>query len=229
LDAVTLQSWLSEIKTWMDKNTNDVVTVLLVNSDNASPSDLGLQFSASGIDKLAYTPPSTSTIPKAWPTLDTLIGNNTRLITFVASLSQPSSQYPYLMDEFTFISAAFSSGRMFFMNHFLYANQIFNIQSPNETYANITNAQAGLGSLGTSVQECTGVYGKPPTFVLVDWFNTGPAIASVDAANGVTGATGRTNVSAQAVTPQNSGGVGRRQGDVLAIVVAVVVAVAFGS
>jgi hypothetical protein len=254
LDAGSLQSWLSEIKTWMDRNTNDVVTVLLVNSDNASPSDLGQQFSASGIDTLAYTPPSTSTIPQAWPTLDKLIGNNTRLMTFVASLSQPSAQYPYLMDEFTFIfendfnnispsnysctpnrptnlgtaAAALASGRMFLMNHFLYANQIFNIQSPNETYASVTNAQTGFGSLGASVQECTGVYGKPPSFVLVDWFNMGPAIASVDAANEVTGATGRNSVSAQAVTPQNSGGVGRGQGSLVAVVVAVVVAVAFG-
>jgi hypothetical protein len=254
LDMGSLQSWLSEIKTWMDANTNDVVTVLIVNSDNASPSDLGQQFSASGIDKLAYTPPTTSSIPQAWPTLDKLIGNNTRLMTFVASLSQPSSEYPYLMDEFTFIfendynnnspsnyscnpnrptslgtaSAALSSGRMFLMNHFLYSTQLFGIQSPNDTYAGTTNAQTGFGSLGVSVQECTGVYGKPPTFVLVDFTNMGPAIASVDAANGVMDATGRKNVTTATLTPGSSNGVGKQQGSMFAVVVAVVVAVAFG-
>lgn len=253
LDAGTLTNWLSEIKTWLDRNTNDVVTILLVNSNNASPADLGSQFSASGIDQLAYTPPSTTTIPQTWPTLDSLIGNNTRLMTFVASLTQPSSEYPYLMNEFSFIfeneyentspsnyscnpdrptnlgtpSAALSSGRMFLMNHFLYESQLFGIQSPNASYAGTTNAQTGFGSLGTAVQNCTGVYGRPPTFVLVDWFNMGPAIASVDAANGVTGATGRRSVSAQPLT--QTGGVGRQQGSMVAVVVAVVAAVAFVS
>jgi hypothetical protein len=254
LDVGTLQNWLSEIKRWMDRNTNDVVTVLLVNSDNASPSDLGSQFSASGLDKLAYTPPSTTIIPKTWPTLDTLIGNNTRLMTFVASLSQPSTEYPYLMDEFSFVfeneyeninpsnysctpdrptslgtpAAALESGRMFLMNHFLYSNGFLGIQQPNATYADTTNAQTGFGSLGTAVQNCTGVYGKPPTFVLVDWFNVGPAMASVDAANGVTGATGRKSVGTQPVT-QQTGGVGRQRGSVLAVVVALVAAIALGS
>jgi hypothetical protein len=255
LDAGSLESWLTEIKTWMDKNTNDVVTVLIVNSDGASASDLGSQFSASGLDTLAYTPPSLSSIPQTWPTLDSLISNGTRLMTFVASLSTPSSQYPYLMDEFTFIfeneyenvspsnyscnpdrptslgtaEAALSSGRMFLMNHFLYETQLFGIQSPNASYAGTTNAQTGFGSLGVSVQDCTAVYGKPPTFVLVDWFNMGPAIASVDAANGVTGATGRKSVSTAPLTQESTGGVGRREGSMLAVVVALVVAVAFGA
>lgn len=253
LDAGTLADWLSEIKTWMDNNPNDVVTVLLVNSDSASAADLGPQFSSSGIDKYAYEPPST-TATATWPTLDNLISNGTRLMTFVASLSEASTQYPYLMNEFTYIfeneyeninpsnyscnpdrptgltsATAAASGRMFLMNHFLYEQQLF-IQSPNATYANVTNAQSGYGSLGVSVDECTTVYNKPPTFVLVDFFNVGPAIASVDEANGVTDATGRRSVSTAALTSDNSrtGGAGRSQGSLLAVVVAVVVAVVFG-
>lgn len=253
LDAGTLESWLSEIKTWMDANTNDVVTVLIVN-DGATASDLGSIFSSSGLDKLAYTPPSTTSIPTTWPTLDTLIGNNTRLMTFVASLSETSTQYPYLMDEFTFIfennyentnpsnysctpnrptsltttTAALDSGRMFLMNHFLYSNQLFGIQSPNETYANVTNAQTGYGSLGVSVDNCTTVYGKAPNFVLVDFFNVGPAIASVDQANGVSSSiTGRKEISTAAVT-QSTGGVARRGSSLVAVVLAVGVAVVLG-
>lgn len=254
LDAGTLQGWLEEIKAWMDRNTNDVVTVLIVNSDNASPSDLGAQFSASGIDKLAYTPPSASTIPQSWPTLDTLIGNNTRLMTFVASLTQPSTDFPYLMDQYAFMfensfenvdpsnyscnpsrptslgtpAAALESNRMFLMNHFLYDDSLFGIQITNVTYANVTNAETGLGSLGESVSNCTTVYSKPPSFVMVDWFNMGPAIASVDKANAVTGATGRKSVSTQPLA-QGTSGVARQSGNMLAVVVAVVGAVAFVS
>jgi hypothetical protein len=237
----------------MDKNTNDVVTVIVVNSDNATPSDLGAQFAASGLDKLAYTPPSTSTIPTTWPTLDSLIGNNTRLMTFVGSLSQPSTQFPYLMDIYTYVfendyenvnpsnyscnpkrptsltttDAAASSGRMFLMNHFLYETQLFGIQTPNASYASTTNAQTGFGSLGESVSNCTSVYGKPPTFVMVDWFNMGPAIASVDAANQVTGAIGRKSVGTDAVTPGTSAA-GMKQGSMGAVFVALIVAVTFG-
>jgi hypothetical protein len=116
---------------------------------------------------------------------------------------------------------------MFLMNHFLYETQLFGIQSPNASYAPTTNAETGFGSLGASVQNCTGVYGKPPTFVLVDWFNVGPAMDSVDRANGVTGAIGRKSVSTQAVM-QGTSGVGEVRGSVAAVVAAVAVAIAFG-
>jgi hypothetical protein len=251
LDAGTLVNWLKSIKTWMDANPNDVVTILLVNSDNAAASILGPQFASSGIDKYAYAPPTPGTIPSPWPTLQSLIANNTRLMTFVASLSPPSTEFPYLMDEFTFIfendyeneaptdykctpdrptglsspEAAASSGRMFLQNHFLYANQL-GIQTPNATYVNTTNALTGLGSLGEAMGTCAGVYGKSANFVLTDFFNVGPAIASVDRANGVEGAVGRTTVSGE-VPDEDASGVGRRGASLVAVVVGVVVAVVF--
>ncbi|KAF1925845.1 uncharacterized protein M421DRAFT_423408 [Didymella exigua CBS 183.55] len=251
LDAGTLKSWLSTIKTWMDKNTNDVVTIVLVNSNSATASELGEQFNSSGISEYAYTPSSTSA-PTTWPTLDNLIGNNTRLMTFVASLSEASTQYPFLMDEFTYVyendynninpsnysctpsrptglTTSSTGGRLFLMNHFLYENQLFGIQSPNASYASTTNGQTGYGSLGVSVSNCTTVYGKAPWAVLVDFFNVGPAIASVDAANGVSGSiSGRRNLSTDALTEASESGVARSQGNLLAVVVAVVVAVGFG-
>lgn len=253
MDAGSLATWLKEIKTWMDANKNEVVTVLIVNSDDATASDIGAQFSTSGIDKYAYTPPSTS-VPKTWPTLESLISNGTRLMTFVASLKETSSQYPYLMDEFTYIfendfenesptnytctpnrptglTTSSTGGRMFLMNHFLYSTQLFGIQQPNNTYVNITNAETGLGSLGTRLNNCTTVYSKAPNFVLVDFFNVGPAIKSVDAANGVTSATGRKSVTtAQPNENEEADGsaAGRRDASVMAVVIAVIVTIAFG-
>ena len=255
LDAGTLESWLGEIKSCMDANTNDVVTLILVNSDNAAAADLGGVFSSSGLDKLAYSPPDQSTVPQTWPTLDTLIGNNTRLVSFVASLDEPSADFPYLMDQFTYVfendfenispsnyscnpsrpsavagnpSTALESGRMFLQNHFLYETQLFGIQSPNETYANVTNAETGFGSLGEAVQECTTVYGKPASFVMVDFFNVGPAIASVDRANGVSGAQGRKQLSTEPLVQSTGAGV-KESGSLLAVVLAVGVAVLFGA
>ena len=86
LDAGLLSEWLSEIKTWMDENPSDVVTILLVNSDKASPSELAAEFEKSRITEYKYTPPSTAAPQITWPTLQKLISANTRLMTFVASL-----------------------------------------------------------------------------------------------------------------------------------------------
>lgn len=255
MDAGTLTSWLSAIKTWMDANTNEVVTILLVNSDDASASDLGSQFSSSGIDKYAYTPSVNGSAQKTWPTLQSMISNGTRLVTFVASLTE-SSAYPYLMDEFTYMfenpydntspsnfscqpdrpsslsnqpSEAISSGRLFMMNHFLYQTELLGIEVPDVTDINSTNAQTGSSSLGEWMTTCTKLYAKEPTFVLVDFFNVGPAIASVDAANGVTDATGRKSVTANTLEQDTSTSAGRmNSGSMIAVVVAVIVAVIFG-
>ncbi|GME45576.1 hypothetical protein GTA08_BOTSDO12331 [Neofusicoccum parvum] len=229
LDAGKLSDWLSEIKTWMDANTNDVVTLLLVNSDDASASDLESEFSTSGIDDYAYTPESTTTAPSEWPTLETMIANNTRLVTFVASLDASSNTVaPYLLDEFNFLfenpydntnpsnytctpdrptslkgdtASAASGDRLFLMNHFLYSSSALGIEQPNTTYLDVTNAANGTNSLGEAAAECSTTYAKAPWAVLVDFFNVGPAIDTVDQLNGVAGsASGRASVSTARVT-----------------------------
>lgn len=150
LDAGTLESWLTEIKTWMDANPNDVVTILLVNGASASASELGAAYTASGMDQYAYTPTNT-TAHSDWPTLQTLISAGTRSMNFVASLSDDAAA-TYLMNEFTYIvendydnsaptdfscqvsrpsslanqaATAVSNGYMTLVNHFLYENQAF--------------------------------------------------------------------------------------------------------
>lgn len=194
-----------------------------MNSDNASAGDLHGQFVTAGLNTYAYTPPSTTTVPTAWPTLEQLISNNTRLVTFVASLDPASNTAaPYLMDEFTFIwenpfdnsalsnfscapdrpsglgdvSAAVSSGRMAFMNHFLETDGAFGVQTPDVGNITTTNAPSGgIGNLGETANTCKTAYGKAPTFILVDFFDQGPAISTVDTLNNIT-PIGRTSVPA---------------------------------
>jgi hypothetical protein len=170
LDAGILSDWLKEIKQWLDSNPSEVVTVLLVNSDDATPQELGAHFTTAAITEYAYVPPSSSTPPTSWPTLQELITANKRLMVFVASLDNPASipaELSYLMDEFTFIfenpfattdpaaftcspdrpssvqantQAAISSGRMALTNHFLYKEQAFDIQTPDVDRINTTNS-----------------------------------------------------------------------------------------
>ncbi|KXS99484.1 hypothetical protein AC578_3771 [Pseudocercospora eumusae] len=231
LDAGTLSSWLSEVKTWLDSNANEVVTILLVNGASASASDLAAAYTSSGLDSYAYTPAATSASSSTWPTLESLISNGTRAMNFIASLDENSAA-PYLMNEFTYIaenrydntaptnytcdvdrpankptSEILSQGYMTLMNHFLYEQQLFNIQSPNESYASTTNApsgRGGTGNLGDSANECTKVYGKAPNFLLVDFFNMGPSISTADRLNGVSSTTGRLSLPTTAPDESSS-------------------------
>ncbi len=222
LDAGLLSDWLSEIKTWMDNNPSDVVSLLLVNADDATPGDLAAEFTRSGITEYSYTPPSSTAPQLTWPTLQDLISANTRLMTFIASMdpNRVDSTNAYLMDEFTFIfensfqntdpsnfsctadrpsalrgqtAAAVSSGRMPLQNHFLYDSQLFGIETPDEANASNTNAPAGRpGNMGDAAEACRTEWAKPPVFILVDFFDEGPAIAAVDELNRVTASVGRT-------------------------------------
>ncbi len=211
----------------MDANPSDVVSILLVNSDNAKPADLATEFTKSGITKYSYTPPSPTAAQITWPTLQNLISANTRLMTFVASLNtaQTDSTNAYLMDEFTFVfenafdnsdsnnftcitdrpsglrgktAEAVSSGRMPLQNHFLYNTQLFGIEAPDEANVTSTNAPANKpGNVGDAAKNCQKEWGKAPVFILVDFFDQGPAIATVDELNGVTNAVGRTPAPAR--------------------------------
>lgn len=202
------------------------MTVLLVNSDGASAGDLNEQFKAAAITSYLYTPPSTTSAPSTWPTLQEMIAASTRLVTFVASLDPASNTVaPYLLDEFTFVFenpfdvtnssdfscavdrpaslqgntlSAIQSGRLPLMNHFLDTQEGFGIQIPNIGALNTTNGASGAGSLGTTASSCRSIYGKAPTFILVDYFDQGPAIDTVDTLNGIT-ATGRIAPSSEKV------------------------------
>lgn len=201
-----------------------MVTILLVNSDDATAADLGSIYEDANITSYAYKPSSLTKAPSTWPTLQNMIDGGTRLVNFVASLNT-SSDYPYLMSEWDFvwennydvtdasnftctpnrpstynndISSALSSNLLPFMNHFLYSEiSYIDVEYPNASYVATTNAASGsTGNLGDTATKCKSAYnGRQPTFILVDYFNRGPAIDTVDKLNNVTNAVGRTSVS----------------------------------
>ncbi|KAL9607595.1 MAG: hypothetical protein Q9167_007499 [Letrouitia subvulpina] len=224
LNTGSLSSWLKEIRRWMDQNPHEVVTVLLVNSDNAAAKDLHNEFLRANITNYAYTPRSAGTALSTWPTLNEMISNGTRLVAFVANIdSSAQTVAPYLLDEFTYIfenpyevssltnftcspdrpssvrgqtSVAIESGRLPLMNHILYDLQsLLGASVPDIDNITTTNAPSNVvGSLGIAADDCKKEYGKIPTFVLVDFFDQGPAIETVDRLNGIT-AVGRINTT----------------------------------
>lgn len=235
LDAGTLETFLKEIKTWMDVNTNEVVTLLLVNSDDASAATFGSVFASSGISKYGYTSTSTPGPVSTWPTLQAMIAANTRLVTFIASITYDST-YPYLLPEFNYVfetafgvsslsgfnctlsrptspsssSSAISLGYMGLLNHFADTVEVFGISIPDVTDIAITNSARinTTGALGAQGAECKSEWGTKPTFILVDFWNVGPAIETADQLNGIT-PMGRTSVSTAELTASSSLGTRR--------------------
>ncbi|KAL3424935.1 hypothetical protein PVAG01_04216 [Phlyctema vagabunda] len=237
LDAGSLSSWLAEIKTWMDNNPNEVVTLILVNSDDQSAATFGAVFESSGISTYGYTPTSTSAM-STWPTLQTLITANTRLVTFIASIDYDTT-YPYLLPEFNYVfetdfgvtslsgfnctidrptslsssAAAISAGYMGMLNHFMDDAGSFGISTPNTANLTITNSPdtSTTGALGTHGSQCNSEWSAKPVFIIVNFFNVGPAIEAADNLNGITG-TGRTSVSTALLTANSSSSKATRHG-----------------
>jgi hypothetical protein len=232
LDGGSLLTWLEEIKYWMDNNPNEVVTLLLVNSDDESAASFGAVFNSSGISKYGYTPTSTTAPVSTWPTLQTLITANTRLITFIASVTYDSS-YPFILPEFTYVfetaygvtsldgfnctldrpssvsssAAAISSGYMGLLNHFADTAEAFGITIPAVSEITTTNSPSTntTGALGTHGELCYDEWAIKPTFILVDFWNVGPSIDTADILNGISGqTTGRTSVSTAQLTASSS-------------------------
>ncbi|KAJ6503304.1 PLC-like phosphodiesterase [Mycena vitilis] len=194
----TLADYLTKVKTWMDANTNDVVTLLIVNIDNLPASNYGTVFASVGLDKLSFAPTSSPLTTSAWPTLGSLIDANTRLVTFLDNAADLTS-VPYLIDEFTNVwetpfdvTTSFdcsvnrtkgdSSSQMYLINHFLDTVVLGN-PVPDVAAANVTNAVTGNNSLGDQVNTCTSSNGRAPNYLLVDFYEYGGGSVFQVAAN----------------------------------------------
>ena len=88
-DAGSLQSFLSEVKEWMDVNPNEVVTLLITNGDSVGIGNFSEAFVGSGISKYAYVPPGSPNVLgiDEWPTLQEMINSGKRLVAFLGEFS----------------------------------------------------------------------------------------------------------------------------------------------
>jgi len=200
----TLQTYLKSVKSWMDSNTNDVVTLLIVNSDRVQPSRYDTIFKAVGLDALSYSPSAAVTAQSSWPSLGSMIDSGKRLVTFMDAGANFAS-VPYIIDEFSNMwETAFdvtdttfdcnvnrsngdTSTELFLINHFL-DTIVLGQPAPDPQAANVTNGVSGTGSLGVQVQTCVASQGRNPNFMLVDFyeFGGGSVFQVAATANGVT-------------------------------------------
>lgn len=82
LNAGLVTDYLNTVKTWMDGNPNEVLTLLLTNGDRVDVSKFGDAMSSVGLDKYAYTLPHQLKINE-WPTLQEMINDGNRLVMFL--------------------------------------------------------------------------------------------------------------------------------------------------
>lgn len=184
-----LEDELLKIKTFLDANPNEVVTVIL--ECYVSADDIETEMMQSGLMSYVYEHPQGT----SWPTLQTMISNNTRCVVFsdVDDASASQGWYHYMwtnMVETHFsnhtisdFSCDFNRGDsindLFILNHF------------------ITDATYGTGMLAESeiansnpffinrALQCQQEKQKFPNFVTVDFVELGDSKVVVDILNGI--------------------------------------------
>lgn len=203
-DGGTLQDYLTKVKTWMVANTNDIVSLLIVNINNLPPTQYDTVFKAAALDTLSFAPNSASLAVSNWPSLGSMIDSGKRLVTFMDNQADFTS-VPYIIDEFSNVwETAFdvtdptfncnvnrttgtASNQMYLINHF-HDILILGNPAPDIDHANVTNSASGPGSLGAQVDTCVAANGRAPNFMLVDFYEYGGGSVFQVAAtiNGVT-------------------------------------------
>ncbi|RUS13793.1 PLC-like phosphodiesterase [Endogone sp. FLAS-F59071] len=201
LDAGPLTATLVKIKTWLEANPNEVVTIFLGNYVPFTPAQFAAAYAASGINTLVWTQP----VGKPWPTLQTMINANQRLVNFI-DVGANYTVAPWLMAEYDFVfetpydnqtpasfvctidrptNPADPASMMYVMNHFLYGVDTIGslvVEIPQPGTANTTNSEASLGAEATL---CNSTFNRIPNFLAVDFYDEGQVFQVAAQLNGV--------------------------------------------
>ncbi len=86
-DAGTLTTYLAPIKSFLDANPNEVITLLLTNPDNVAVTQFDAVFQAVGLAPYAFAPAGTLALDQ-WPTLGEMIASGKRLVVFMGAFSE---------------------------------------------------------------------------------------------------------------------------------------------
>jgi hypothetical protein len=203
-DGGSAEDYLKNVKKFLDENPNEVLTIIFTN-----PEDLDVKtlwepvFTASGIDQLAFVPPSNPISFDKWPTLGEMIDTGKRVVVFM-DFKADTSQVPFILPEFDFLwENEFSttdpefpckvdriSGplkpeeHMYMINHSL-NEELFGIDDiivPNLFEAETTNS---VESIVNNANTCAPLAGdRRPNFVLLDWVDEGEPFKAADILNG---------------------------------------------
>jgi hypothetical protein len=203
LNAGTLEAYLTEVTSWLERNAYDVITILMGNSDLVDPGNYTSPITNSGLLKYVYTTPEIPMPLETWPTLSEMILTSQRAVVMLDYQANQTA-IPWLLDEFSQMwETPFSptersfpctaqrppnrpnsvrEDRMYMANHNLNVEidlAGISLDVPAYTLLNETNAVTGYGSLGVTLENCTAEWNRPPNYLLVDYYNLGNFAGSV--------------------------------------------------
>jgi hypothetical protein len=102
LNAGTFQSMLETLVSWLAQNRNEVLTLLIANSDFVSVEKYIPAIQASGLINYVYTPQYIPQYRDQWPTLGNMILRNQRVVIFMDYMAD-QKKYPYILDQYSHI------------------------------------------------------------------------------------------------------------------------------
>ena len=188
LGTILLSDIFNDIKTFLDNNPNEIVTIML--ECYVTANDIEDEINQAGLSHYLYTHNA------AWSTLQNMIDNDSRLVVFsdVDDASNSQNWYHYVWDyavethysvgNINNFTCDFNRGDplndLFILNHFV-RDASLGYGLYNES--NYVNADPFFI---TRVRDCQNQTNKFPNFVTVDFYELGDGLAGVDQLNGTT-------------------------------------------
>ncbi|MCB9230043.1 MAG: phosphatidylinositol-specific phospholipase C domain-containing protein [Bacteroidia bacterium] len=188
LGSAPLLDYLGDIKTFLDDHPNEVVTIIF--ECYVSANAIESVVNQAGLMPYLYTHSPQS----AWPTLQTMISDDTRLVIFSDKNDASSSQgwYHYVWDyavethfsvsNVNAFTCDYNRGNatndLFILNHFVTTS----LGTGSTTEASVANANPFFIN---RILQCQQEKNKFPNFPTVDFYELGNALDAVNQLNGV--------------------------------------------
>lgn len=202
LDSGPMVDYLKLVYDWVLDHPFDVITILLGNARKADQSYRSVSeyipfLEETGLQDFAYVPPQIPMGKEDWPTLAQMILSGKRVVIFM-DYEADQLAYPWVLDEFSQmwetpfdpvdrsfpctvqrppdLAEADAKNRLYLFNHNLnYEISLLgnSILVPQIPLLNVTNNVTGEGSLGVNTAQCDDMWGYPPKFLNVDYYNVG--------------------------------------------------------
>lgn len=201
-DGGPVLNYLNKVKSFLDKNPNEVLTLLFTNPENQSVLTVWKPiFDQAGLTPMIYVPPNVPAKVTDWPTLGDMIDSGKRLVVFLDSGANTTA-VNFILPEFSMIwetpfgvtDSSFpcsvnriqgplsTTDHMYMINHSL-NKDVFGIVVSDPVDAPTTN---GVTSILNNAYKCVPYAGgRNPNFLLLDFVNQGNAFHAADILNGL--------------------------------------------
>jgi len=211
-DGGTVLSYLKKVKSFMDQNPNEVLTLLFTNPEGQSVLNVWKPiFDQAGLTSMMYVPPHVPMKYNEWPTLGEMIDSGKRVVVFLDS-NADTTQVNFILPEFPMIwetpfgvtdpsfpcsvnriqGPLATTDHMYMINHSL-NKDVLGIVISDAFDAPTTN---GVTSILNNANGCVPLGGgRNPNFLLLDFVDLGNAFHAADILNGFAKNAAMTNLS----------------------------------